>query len=146
MNLKNDIHLSLETSVSIVLKVHKNSYWPQQKTIIVSYWWTFAKQSETNLMLSISAMLCCRWSTNYQRDRFNPVTFLCPSQIMTRISIVRRRVFFMFSGFIWGVIVRFADIDGIVDHHCLNFLFINFIAIISLCYLFFFQKMHGRPI
>jgi hypothetical protein len=35
MDLKNDIHLSLEASVNIVLKVHNNSYWPQQKTIIV---------------------------------------------------------------------------------------------------------------
>ena len=24
----------------------------------------------------------------------------------------------------WGVIVRFADICGIIDHHCLSFLFI----------------------
>jgi hypothetical protein len=35
MDLKNDIHLGLEASVNIVLKVHNNSYWPQQKTIIV---------------------------------------------------------------------------------------------------------------
>ena len=26
---------------------------------------------------------------------------------------------------LWEVIVCFVDIDGIVDHHCLNFLFIN---------------------
>ena len=37
MDLKNDIHLSLEASVNIVLKVHNNSYWPQQKTLIVYY-------------------------------------------------------------------------------------------------------------
>ena len=37
MDLKSDIHLSLEASVNIVLKVHSNSYWHQQKTIIVYY-------------------------------------------------------------------------------------------------------------
>jgi hypothetical protein len=31
--LKINIHLSLKASVNIVFKVHKNSYWPQQKTI-----------------------------------------------------------------------------------------------------------------
>jgi hypothetical protein len=35
--LKFNIHLSLKVSVNIVFKVHKNSYWPQQKTIIVYY-------------------------------------------------------------------------------------------------------------
>jgi hypothetical protein len=35
MDLKNDIQLSLEASVNIILKVHNNSYWLQQKTIIV---------------------------------------------------------------------------------------------------------------
>ena len=27
--------------------------------------------------------------------------------------------------FSWEVLVRFVDIGGIVDHHCLNFLFID---------------------
>ena len=54
-------------------------------------------------------------------DRFNPVTFLFPSQARTWISIVRF-VCFMFNGLVWEVVVCFVDIDGIVDHHCLNFL------------------------
>jgi len=33
-------------------------------------------------------------------------------------------VYFMFSVLRWEVIVRFVDIGEIVDHHCLNFLFI----------------------
>jgi hypothetical protein len=33
--LEINIHLSLKASVNIVFKVHENSYWPQQKTIIV---------------------------------------------------------------------------------------------------------------
>ena len=33
--LEINIHLSLKASVNIVFKVHKKSYWPQQKTIIV---------------------------------------------------------------------------------------------------------------
>jgi 16S rRNA A1518/A1519 N6-dimethyltransferase RsmA/KsgA/DIM1 with predicted DNA glycosylase/AP lyase activity len=35
--LEINIHLSLKASVNIVFKVHKNSYWPQQNTIIVYY-------------------------------------------------------------------------------------------------------------
>jgi hypothetical protein len=30
--------------------------------------------------------------------------------------------FFVLDGFRWEVSVHFVDIDGIVDHHCLNFL------------------------
>ena len=33
--LEINIHLNLKASVNIVFKVHKNSYWPQQNTIIV---------------------------------------------------------------------------------------------------------------
>jgi hypothetical protein len=36
--LEINIHLSLKASVNIVFKVHKNSHWPQQKTIIVYYY------------------------------------------------------------------------------------------------------------
>ena len=32
--------------------------------------------------------------------------------------------FFVFSALRWEVIVRFIDIGGIDDHHCLNFLFV----------------------
>jgi hypothetical protein len=34
-------------------------------------------------------------------------------------------LFFVFSEWRWKVIVRFVDIGGIVNHRCLNFLFIN---------------------
>ena len=36
--LEINIDLSLKASVNIVFKVHKNSYWPQQKTRIVYYY------------------------------------------------------------------------------------------------------------
>ena len=32
-------------------------------------------------------------------------------------------VFFMFNVLMWEVIARLIDIGGIVDFHCLNFLF-----------------------
>ena len=35
-------------------------------------------------------------------------------------------VFFVFSELRWEVILHFVDIVGIVNHHCLNFLFIKF--------------------
>ena len=31
----------------------------------------------------------------------------------------------MFNDLRWEKIVHFAEIGGIVDHHCLNFIFIN---------------------
>ena len=40
-------------------------------------------------------------------------------------------VFFMFSVLRSEVIIRFVDISGIVDHHCLNFLFIKHLQKIS---------------
>jgi hypothetical protein len=59
-------------------------------------------------------------------NQFNPTTFLCLSQTRTWISNVV--VFFMFNILRQEVVVRFVDIDGIVDHHCLNFLFIIFLC------------------
>ena len=42
---------------------------------------------------------------------FNTATFFFLSQI-----------FFIFNDLRWEVIVRFVDIDGIVDNHCLSLL------------------------
>jgi hypothetical protein len=73
----------------------------------------------------------CRWRSSYQEGRVGiPLTGLtrphfcaCPkpehgfptSYVGTVV------VYFVFSEFIY---VIFVDIDGIDDHHCLNFLFI----------------------
>ena len=58
--------------------------------------------------------------------RFNTVTFMCLSQVMTCISnTICRGHFFLFSDLRSEVVVRFVDIDGIVDHHCLNVLSSN---------------------
>ena len=54
-------------------------------------------------------------------DRFIPVTFLFPSQPEHGLPS-SDVVLFMFNGLVWEVVVCFVDIDGIVDHHCLNFL------------------------
>ena len=56
--------------------------------------------------------------------RFNPATFLCLSQARTLISSVMCPGHFCIQWARWEVIVLFVDIDGIIDHHCLNFLFI----------------------
>ena len=58
-------------------------------------------------------------------NRFNPATSLCLSQARTWISnIMLLSLIFVFNELRWEVIVCFVDIGGIVDHHCLNFLFI----------------------
>jgi hypothetical protein len=49
-------------------------------------------------------------------NRFNLATLLCLPQAKFWIS----RVFFVFNGLKRGDVVRFVDIDEIVDHHCLN--------------------------
>ena len=54
-------------------------------------------------------------------DRFNHVTFCSlpkPEHGLPSSDVV----LFMFNGLVWEVVVCFVDIDGIVDHHCLNFL------------------------
>ena len=58
-------------------------------------------------------------------NRFNPATFLCMSHVSTRISnVICMSWTFVFTELRLKVIVRFLVIGGIVDHHCLNFLFI----------------------
>ena len=47
----------------------------------------------------------------------------CPKQ-GSGFSTSHVMVFFMFNDLRWEVIVRFIDIGGIVDYHCLDFLII----------------------
>jgi hypothetical protein len=57
----------------------------------------------------------------------------------------QRHVFFffcVFSEYVWEVIVRFVDIGWIVDHHCLNFLFLSNLKFHPLCHtVFIFLKI-----
>ena len=59
------------------------------------------------------------WLRSYQS------TFLSLSQAMTWISTMHMSwSFLVFSVWRWEVIVCFVDIGGIVDHHCLYFVFV----------------------
>ena len=55
--------------------------------------------------------------------RFNPSMLLCPSEPVSRF-LTLHFMFLMFNVLRWDMIVRFVDIDEIVDHNCLNCLFI----------------------
>ena len=59
--------------------------------------------------------------------RFNPATFLCLSQARTWIFnvICHGNFCVQWVQIKWEMIVRFVDIGGIDDHHCLNFLLIT---------------------
>ena len=72
----------------------------------------------------------CHWISNYQRGRvwilltkFNPITVLYLSQ--ARIKCHMSWSYFIFNDLRCKVIVCFVDIGWIVDHDCLNFLFIK---------------------
>ena len=56
----------------------------------------------------------------------NPVTYLCLSKTRTWISNVICHGLFcvQWVQLRWEVTVHFVDIGEIIDHHCLNFLFI----------------------
>ena len=57
-------------------------------------------------------------------NRFNPATFLCLSQTRNWIfNYICRDLFCVFSELRREV--RFVDTGGIIDHHCLNILFIT---------------------
>ena len=58
--------------------------------------------------------------------QLNTSTFVCLFQARTWISnIICHSLFCVqWVQFRWQVIVRFVDISRIVDHHCINFLFI----------------------
>ena len=86
-----------------------------------------------------NAYMYCHWSSSYQEGKvvipltgLTPPQFLCLSQARTWISNVICHGLFMFSELRQEVFVRFVDIGGIGDHHCLNFL------IITLAYNFIF--------
>ena len=50
------------------------------------------------------------------------------------IGIVYVIILFMFSDMRCDVIARFVDLDGIIDHHCLNFIFIMLLKIYIVFY------------
>lgn len=58
-------------------------------------------------------------------NRFRTATFLCESQARScMLNVISRGIFHIFDDLWWKVIVRLIDIDGIVDNHCLNLLYI----------------------
>ena len=57
-------------------------------------------------------------------DRFNPAPFCATPGSWFPTSYVVVTVYFVYSEWRSKVSGRFSDICGIVDHHCLNFLFI----------------------
>jgi hypothetical protein len=65
--------------------------------------------------------------------KMDPIFLIQPCHILMRVPCQNLRfhrhmscmVFFVcVKWFEWGVVIRFVDVDGIVDHHSLNFLFI----------------------
>ena len=59
-------------------------------------------------------------------NQFNPAILLCLSQARIWISnVICCDLYFKFNEFSWEVIVCFVDTGKIVDHHCLNFLFMK---------------------
>jgi hypothetical protein len=61
------------------------------------------------------------------KNWFNPTTVLCLSQARTWIfSHMPWFPLFVLGELMWEVIACFADIGGIIDHHCLNFLIIMY--------------------
>ena len=75
----------------------------------------------------------CHWRSSYQEggwypmNWFIPAILLCLSQAMTWISkgICLGVFCVQWVQLRWDVIIRFVDIDGIVNHYCLYFLFIE---------------------
>ena len=68
------------------------------------------------------------WRTNYKEElgldtiyRFNPVTFLCISQSRILIGISCCALFVFHDFHCLEVVVRFIEIGGIVEHHCVNY-------------------------
>ena len=57
-------------------------------------------------------------------NQFNSTTCLCISKARIRIPNAMRGGGMCGNFFRWMVVVRFANIGGIVDHYCLNFSFI----------------------
>ena len=73
----------------------------------------------------------CRWRSNYQRWRVGiTLTSLTPPYFCASIKPgpgypMSVSWSFMFNDLRREVIARLVDIDRIVDHHCLNFVFIS---------------------
>jgi hypothetical protein len=57
-------------------------------------------------------------------DRFNVTIFLCLSEIRNWISNIVCRDLLVFDYWKWEIVFRLGDIDGIIEHNCLNFFII----------------------
>ena len=58
-------------------------------------------------------------------NRFNPATFVCLSQVSYPNVIFCGLFYLQWVQSRWEVILRFVEVGGIDDQHCLNFLFIT---------------------
>ena len=88
---------------------------------------SWVEASESVQVFIFCLYLYCRWRSNYTRgdsiNRLNHVTRLCPSEAWTWISSKKYRG--LFQWFDMRVRSSFCWYGRFVDHHCLNFLFIN---------------------
>jgi hypothetical protein len=107
------------------------------KVITLTYWFKICcsvviiEDHQHNAHLSLRTPYI--WTSILFRDMlwvepinwFNPALFVYLSQARTCISniIIMLLSLFIFSELGWEVIVCFVDIGGILDHHCLNFIF-----------------------
>jgi len=164
-----DIKYLLEMSAMIFCP-QSNEFWPIDftflacsKLTVIIHWPSYCTVHVYIIILFLIVCGCLEWNESVHFfvrlfilsldiqlsrgeawdpiNRFNTAAFLCLSQAMTWIFNVILRDPFVFSELKWGVIVRFVDIGGIVDHHCLNFLFIYHMYLLfiflSLCFISF---------
>ena len=81
-------------------------------------------KGERLLLILLSSLFKSRVGDVPLTDLTPPPLCACPKPGpgFTTSSVM---VFFVFSELRWEVILHFVDIVGIVNHHCLNFLFIK---------------------
>ena len=101
------------------------SFWYLQNFLVsVSHLGCFYVHSKVRLLLILlSSLFKSRVGGVPLTDLTPPPVCACPKPGPGFTSSVM--VFLVFSELRWEVILHFVDIVGIVNHHCLNFLFIK---------------------
>ena len=95
----------------ILLKTRKLIFKLQKNRLIIQ----FSISKSNSLKLS-----------NMKKTNESMMKFVIPAAFPNHNIDLQPHIlwYFVVINVLWEVIVRFVDIDGIVDHHCLHFLFI----------------------
>ena len=130
MKISHDSNVQLPYLFSYAFLVQRYTYWPEKVTCDQQPPFKSLNSIIGHFNFTMIMFSCLNhanfWENSYLEKKCWMLRFF--------FGIGYVIIIFMFSDMRWEVIARFVDLGGIIDHHCLNFIFIMLLKIYIVFY------------